>query len=92
MDIQAATNQSEKKKRTPREISPTSRTIPFNRACKEFGVSYKTGRDAVFAGELPVIRLGTGRNWTVRRDAFEAWLRAKEERFVPTEHRWIASR
>jgi len=55
-------------------------------------VSYRTGRAAVFNGELPVIKLGTGRNWTVRRDVFEQWLRSKEERYVPTEHRWIASR
>ena len=79
---------TEKKKRKPREIAPSAVTMPFFRACEIYGLAYKTGRAAVFRGELPILKIG--RNWYVRRTVMERFLDSIEERFDPEKQQWRA--
>ncbi len=49
----------------------------------EFGIPYQSGRDAVFRGEMPILRLGrSGRAWFVRRVDVEQWIESKTERLA----------
>jgi excisionase family DNA binding protein len=54
-------------------------TVPINRACQIYGLSYKTLRAAAFRGELAIVKIG--RNWYVRRTEIEKFLEAHTERF-----------
>ena len=44
----------------------------FKAACKESGVAYTSGRDAVHRGELKIVRIG--RSWYVDVEDFIAWI------------------